>query len=291
MNWARVEDAGQSVKFTSSYDRVFINDFKSQVPQNKRKPVYANGKFSHWLVDKSELGKLEGLVDWHFNIKLQTSHLIQGFTASQSYQRMLRVEYIGQIKERDDGTMSAYGMTTDLIKLAGKKEPLSIDSWSIVFPEDVLKKWFLGGNQSEKLNISTYYSLLNVPQSASQKEVKTAWRKMLMRFHPDYNKDGDAAQMTIKINDAYNILRNPKKRKLYDVGLQMEASLLQTNKPKNSSDFSLPIRCGFIMATGHESAGRFIVESIDQWVDIVEGGKTMVSSWDIASNNLRRVWI
>jgi curved DNA-binding protein len=58
-----------------------------------------------------------------------------------------------------------------------------------------------------------YYSILGVSKTASQDEIKKAYRKLAMKHHPD--RGGDA-EMSAKINEAYNVLGNTTKRQQYD---------------------------------------------------------------------------
>jgi DnaJ-class molecular chaperone len=58
-----------------------------------------------------------------------------------------------------------------------------------------------------------YYSILGVSKSASQDEIKKAYRKLAIRHHPD--KGGDEAEFK-KINEAYQVLSDPQKRASYD---------------------------------------------------------------------------
>lgn len=60
------------------------------------------------------------------------------------------------------------------------------------------------------------YSILNVPRSASQPEIKKAYKKLAVKWHPDKNKDPEAGDNFIKINEAYETLGDSEKRAQYD---------------------------------------------------------------------------
>lgn len=62
-----------------------------------------------------------------------------------------------------------------------------------------------------------YYDVLGVPRSASQKEIRGAFRKLAAKHHPDRNPDDPSAEERFKeINEAYTVLSDPEKRKVYD---------------------------------------------------------------------------
>ncbi|MBI2309777.1 DnaJ domain-containing protein [Candidatus Collierbacteria bacterium] len=61
-----------------------------------------------------------------------------------------------------------------------------------------------------------YYELLGVSRSASAEEIKRAYRKKALEFHPDKNKSPDAEKIFKQINEAYEVLADPKKRGTYD---------------------------------------------------------------------------
>jgi curved DNA-binding protein len=62
-----------------------------------------------------------------------------------------------------------------------------------------------------------YYATLGVPRTASQADIKKAFRKLARQHHPDANKGKAAAESRFKeINEANEVLSDPEKRKLYD---------------------------------------------------------------------------
>ena len=62
-----------------------------------------------------------------------------------------------------------------------------------------------------------YYKVLGVKKGASDKEIKSAFRKLARKYHPDVNKDDKRAEEKFKeINEAYEVLSDPEKRKKYE---------------------------------------------------------------------------
>ena len=61
-----------------------------------------------------------------------------------------------------------------------------------------------------------YYEVLGIPKDASQADVKSQYRKMALKFHPDRNKTAEAAEHFKEISEAYAVLSDAKKRQLYD---------------------------------------------------------------------------
>src|SRR6266699_238267 len=62
-----------------------------------------------------------------------------------------------------------------------------------------------------------YYETLGVPKAATEDEIRSAFRKLARKYHPDVAKDKKAAEEKFKeINEAYEVLSDPEKRKKYD---------------------------------------------------------------------------
>jgi molecular chaperone DnaJ len=64
--------------------------------------------------------------------------------------------------------------------------------------------------------VSDFYSLLGVARECSEADVKKAYRKLAMEYHPDRNSAPDAEARFKEITEAYEVLRDPQKRAAYD---------------------------------------------------------------------------
>lgn len=64
--------------------------------------------------------------------------------------------------------------------------------------------------------MNDYYSILGVSKNATQKEIKSAYRKLALKWHPDRNKEEGAEKKFKEINQAYEVLSDEKMRQMYD---------------------------------------------------------------------------
>ncbi|MDR1767009.1 MAG: molecular chaperone DnaJ [Propionibacteriaceae bacterium] len=63
-----------------------------------------------------------------------------------------------------------------------------------------------------------YYEVLGVPRDATGDQIKKAYRKLAMRYHPDVSDTEDSAEKFKQIGEAYEVLQDPNKRAVYDRG-------------------------------------------------------------------------
>ena len=66
--------------------------------------------------------------------------------------------------------------------------------------------------------MSDYYEVLGVPRDATSEQIKKAYRRLAMKYHPDVADDEGSAEKFKEIGEAYTVLSDPQKRQMYDLG-------------------------------------------------------------------------
>lgn len=86
-------------------------------------------------------------------------------------------------------------------------------------------------------NSLNFYELLGVSENTSSEEIKSAYKKQMKKWHPDINKSSDASNMSIKLNEAKEVLLDENKRKDYDEYLKqkIEQNYNRYTQMKNNS--------------------------------------------------------
>ena len=67
------------------------------------------------------------------------------------------------------------------------------------------------------MQVKDYYKTLGVAREATEKEIRSAYRKLARKYHPDVNPNNKESEAKFKdINEAYEVLSDAEKRKKYD---------------------------------------------------------------------------
>lgn len=61
-----------------------------------------------------------------------------------------------------------------------------------------------------------YYKILGVARDAKEDDIKRAYRKLARKYHPDVSKEANAEEHFKEVQEAYEVLKDPKKRDAYD---------------------------------------------------------------------------
>ncbi len=114
-----------------------------------------------------------------------------------------------------------------------------------------------------------YYEILGVDRDASQDEIKSSFRKLARKYHPDINKDEGAEDQFKKISEANEVLGDPEKRAAYD---QLGANWQQGQdfNPGNNWDAGFEFSGGFQNGGSHGGDSAFKTGNGEQFSDFFE---------------------
>lgn len=266
---ASIVQDGPTLVVSFRYNSALVQELKTKLPYNERR---WDNERKAWLVDIKHGQTVSDLLDKYLGVKIIVPAV---FKPPEVVLKVLEVRYLGVTKPRDDG-FSAFGWVNG--------------EWSVIFPENVLKEWFEGITISDPGGKATLYSVLMLQRSSSGSDVKSAYRRLARQWHPDVCKENNATEQFMAIKHAYEILSNPKARARYDAGLALEASLGQKAEV-TVAQYRAPLRCGHVLVEGQSILGRFVVGKILAWEDIVDNGKTLVTSWPYGANTFVENWV
>lgn len=88
-------------------------------------------------------------------------------------------------------------------------------------------------------NMKNYYYFLGVGENASEEDIKKAYRKLSLKYHPDKNPDDDFFEARFReIQEAYEMLSDDEKRRIYDENLAHQQRSYRPNLPPSIRTFS-----------------------------------------------------
>jgi len=135
------------------------------------------------------------------------------------YRRTKCLLKLGRLSEAMHAAMEALNLTSD----KRRKDELT----------KIFVDLLMQDRDGEKEKQRNLYDILGVAKDATQEEIKKAYRKLALKYHPDKNDDPLAQKMFVELSDAYSILSDPELRSQYDGGRSPED--LQRTKSKGSS--------------------------------------------------------
>lgn len=137
----------------------------------------------------------------------------------------------------------------------------------------VLIYQFQNGNDWQRQSMD-YYEILGCDPNADIAEIKKCYQKLALKYHPDKDRTNETNDMYLKIDEAWKVLRDPEKRRIYDAEIYESKINEQSNtfaELNTRTDFSeneagvllYPCRCGDfyeIDKSDIENEKEFIIE-------------------------------
>lgn len=255
-----------SLKVNTPYSASFVEELKLEIPATARK-WDPNSKA--WLVSRQYSAKLKELIDRNYSCDVIMPTVIAA--VAETFTTTFRADYVANCKNEASSVHSNGG-------------------WNAKIPEKVLRAWF---KQADTSSPATLYGVLGVDKSASDAEIKTAYKRAARQWHPDICREENAREMFERVKDAYQVLSVPTERNKYNAGLMFEAMARGGKADRfhtKYATFTPMLRCGMLTVKAKKDLGVLVVEEILAWEDIVnETGKIMVSFW--ATDSWSVAWV
>ena len=274
--YARLYPVAGGLAFEATYDPLLVAQVKPLIPPEARR---WDGDRKRWLVDARYGAICAELAETYLGVEIKVPAVAPAPTIET---RLIKLEYLGRCKTRDNGESTAFGWADG--------------GWTVIIPEAVLREWFAAVPQRPD-EMPTLYAVLAVKPGAKFDEIKASYRRLVKQWRPDVCHEPDAATQFKLIRHAYGILHDDAKRKKYDAGLVLQASLNGRHRPglgrpvDDPNGYRSPLRCGYVLTEGMATLGRFVVGKILGWEDIVDRyGRTMAVSWLMGAKELEVTW-
>ena len=120
-----------------------------------------------------------------------------------------------------------------------------------------------------------YYEVLGVKRDAGEAEIKSAYRKLARKYHPDVNKASDAAERFKEATEAYEVLSDPQKRRMYDqFGHVRPGGVGRPGGAKTytwQSGEGVPFDIGDLFGRSGRGGGGFAGMSLDEILEALGG--------------------
>ena len=266
-----------SLLYRSSYNADLVEALKSAIPPAGRK---WDSERKAWFVDSRHAQELAHLTSRHLGVDLELPVIT--CQANQTSTEELEIRYLGSTKPK-----------------TGAGEPQAMgwcaDEWSAVFPESVLRKFFA---DMQPGMTPTLYGVLGLAREADSQEVKRAYRRLALQWHPDHCQEEGASEQFQKIKRAYEVLSDDQIRAKYNAGLALSS---QISNGHGNADFGsldskwgyrAPLRCGLVKVKARRVLGRAVIAEILSWDDITNPqGQTLIVSWPRGAKKFTEVWI
>ncbi|MEH2177385.1 J domain-containing protein [Nostoc sp.] len=108
-------------------------------------------------------------------------------------------------------------------------------------------------------HVSNHYETLKVSPSASQAEIKQAYRRLVKLFHPDSNQETADREQIIRINAAYEVLGDNQNRRNYDQELQDDSQKLKSDRQQRTASAQQHYQT-------RRKTGRDVDEQVEEWL-------------------------
>lgn len=256
---------GGGLKVNTPYSSQFVAELKMEIPATSRK-WDPNSKC--WLVSKQYSDALKQIIDRNYSCDCVMPTVIAA--DNKVFEITFQADYVTNCKN-EAASVHANG------------------GWNAKIPEKVLRAWF---KQVGSTAPATLYGVLGIDKSASEVEIKKAYKRAARQWHPDVCREANAREMFESVKDAYQVLIDPLSRNKYNAGLMFEQMTMQGrySRPNKYTTFTPMLRCGNLTVKARRELGVIVVEEILAWDDITnELGQTMVSFW--AEDTWGMAWV